>query len=132
MSPEDFKVLVDKINGDTLLSLQEQKDLLEAVYEIDANLVILQNALELSVANAEDALQALAMQVLQIAGRSDNKAKTKAAKLSAGVLVNFQNAIHYYLAEAYEQAQVMLTKIKNGESLDAPQSNPTEEGTTNE
>ena len=132
MTPEIFQGLVDNLNADKELTLQEQKDLLEAIYELDANLVILQNALELSVANAEMVLQELALQVLKIAGRTDTKAKKKAAQLSATVLINFQNAIHYYLAGAYEQAQEMLTKIKNGESLDEPQTTTTEEGSINE
>lgn len=129
ISPEEFQVLVAFIKEGNELSNEQAKELLQALYELDANLVILQNALELTMMNAQEVLPAVAEKVLSMAGRTDTKAKKKAANFAGQVTAQFTTATHLYLSGAYEQAQEMLEKIKNGESLDEPLD--LEEETTN-
>ena len=117
---ERFIVLANKVKEDEGLSIDETKELLEVVYSIDANLVILQQALELAVANSQDACQIVASNVLSMSGRTDNKAKKKAADFSARVAAGLENAIQEYLIQASQQAEEMLRKLAEGNNPEEP------------
>lgn len=130
ISPDEFQVIADLIKEEKELTTEQAKTLLSSIYELDANLVILQNALELTVMNAQEVIPAVAEKVLAMAGRNDTKAKKKAANFAGQVTAQFTTATHLYLSGAYEQAQEMLQKLNNGESLDEPLEK--EEGTNNE
>lgn len=117
---ERFIVLADKVKDNQVLSIEETKELLEVIYSIDANLVIIQQALELAVANSQDACQIVASNVLSISGRTDNKAKKKAADFSARVAAGLETSIHEYLIHASEQAEEMLRKLAEGNNPEEP------------
>jgi hypothetical protein len=132
INPEEFKVLSDAIKAEETLTSEQASTLLQVVYELDANLIILQNALELTLMNAEEVVPAVAEKVLAMAGRTDTKVKKKAATFAAQVTAQFQTATHMYLNGAYEQAVELLEKIKSGESLEEETTTTIEEEVTNE
>jgi hypothetical protein len=117
---ERFIELANKVKEDTLLSLEETKELLEVVYSIDANLVVIQQALELAVANSQDACQMVASNVLSLSGRTDNKAKKKAADYAARVAAGLEISIQEYLIYASEQAEQMLRQLAEGKTPEQP------------
>jgi hypothetical protein len=117
---ERFIELANKVKEDTVLSIEECKELLEVVYSIDANLVVLQQALELAVANSQDACQMVASNVLSLSGRTDNKAKKKAADYSARVAAGLEISIQEYLVYASEQAEQMLRQLAEGNNPEQP------------
>ena len=118
LNQEDFKEVVDAINSESTLTQEQLKNVLATVYELDANLVIVQNALELTLANAEEVMPAIAEKILSMAGRTDQKSKKKAAEFAADVTARYQYATHMYLQGAFTEAEEMLTKLKNGETFE--------------
>lgn len=132
LSAEEFKEIADAINLDTPLTSEQARNLLGTIYELDANLVIVQNALELTLENAEQVMPAIAEKVLAMSGRTDQKAKKKAAEFSADVMARYQYATHMYLQGAFEEAEVMLTKLKNGETFETITEQQSTETTTTE
>ncbi len=118
LTPEEFKTVSDAILAEETLTPEQAKALLATVYELDAGLVIVQNALELSVANAQEVIPAVAEKVLSMAGRTDSKSKKSVAKFAAEITARFEIAIQMYLAGANEQAEEMLAKIAAGETLE--------------
>ena len=124
ITPDEFKVLSDKIIAGETITNEEARELLAAVYEMDTNLIILQNTLELSVLNVQDIVPNLSALVLRLSGRTDNKIKKKVAQISAEVVGNFGASIQMYLSGAYEEAQNLVTKIMNGEEYGTTESLP--------
>jgi hypothetical protein len=115
LKPEDFKEIIDTISKEETLSKEQIQSMLTTIYELDANLVIVQYALELAVGNAIEVIPAVAEKVLSMSGRTDSKSKQKAAKYAAEVTARFELAIQMYISGASEQAAEMLTKIASGE-----------------
>jgi hypothetical protein len=115
LKPEDFKEIIDTISKEETLSKEQIQSMLTTIYELDANLVIVQYALELAVGNAVEVIPAVAEKVLSMSGRTDSKSKQKAAKYAAEVTARFELAIQMYISGASEQAAEMLTKIASGE-----------------
>lgn len=115
LNQEDFKAIVDTIAKEETLSKEQIQSMLSTVYELDANLVIVQYALELAMENAVEVIPAVAERVLSMSGRTDSKSKQKAAKYAAEVTARFELAVQMYLSGASEQAKDMLAKIQSGE-----------------
>jgi hypothetical protein len=129
LSSDDFREVVKAVDEDTLTN-EQAKALLTTVYELDANLVILQNALELAVSNAIELFPAMAEKILSMSGRTDGKSKKKAAKFAADVTARYEVSVQLYLSGAFEQAQDMLAKLASGEiSLVEDPTEPTQEAT---
>lgn len=130
ISPEDFKIMADKVENKTPLTDEEVASLMSTIFELDASLVIVQNALELSVANAHDVIPAVAEHTLKIAGRTDTKAKKKVANFAGEITARFELAIQMYLAGAFEEAKKMLETIDPSNDTQPEESittNPEEE-----
>lgn len=115
INPNDFKILSEKILAAEDITTEEAHFLLQAVYEMDSHLLILQNTIELSVMNAQQVIPALAELVLRMSGRTDTKIKKKVAQTAAEITAKYEASIHLYLAGAYEEAQTMIEKLTNGE-----------------
>jgi hypothetical protein len=114
LQADEFKEVVKAVEGGTATP-EQVKAMLTTIYELDTNLVILQNALELAVANSVELFPAITEKILSMAGRTDGKSKKKAAKFAAEVTARFEVSIQLYLSGAYEQAQDMLQKLASGE-----------------
>lgn len=130
LQADEFKEVIKAVEEGT--STQEQaKAMLTTIYELDTNLVILQNALELAVSNSVELFPAITEKVLSMSGRTDGKSKKKAAKFAADVTARFEVSIQLYLSGAYEQAQDMLQKLASGEIslLNEETTEPTREET---
>lgn len=114
ISQEDFKAILEKVSNNEQPTLEEVNELTTLIIALDTNVMILQNALELSVSNAAEVIPAVAEQVLRYSGRNDTKIKKKAAKFAAEMTARFEMVLQMYLAQAYENTQ----KILNGEEVE--------------
>lgn len=134
ITPEEFKVITDKIDIETQITTEDASTLLQTILELDASLVIIQNALELAVTNAQEVIPAVAEHTLKLAGRTDTKAKKKAANFAGEITARFELAIQMYLAGAFEEAQKILATVDPSNDTQPDESTTTnpEEETTNE
>lgn len=114
ISQEDFKAILEKVSNNEQPTLEEVNELTTLIIALDTNVMILQNALELSVSNAAEVIPAVAEQILRYSGRNDTKIKKKAAKFAAEMTARFEMVLQMYLAQAYENTQ----KILNGEEVE--------------
>jgi len=131
LTPEEFKEVVTAV-ADDKLTHEQAKAMLTTIYELDANLVILQNTVELAVSNATELLPAMVERTLTMTGRTDGKIKKKAAKFAADVTAKYEVAVQLYLSQAFEQAEDMLNKLATGEISLIEETEPTQEAETNE
>ena len=120
ISPEEFAAITDSVKEGNALTIEQSKELLQSLYEMDANLVIIQNALELTVNNSQEIIPAVAEAVLSMSGRTDKKFKAKVAKYAGEVTARFEVSVHLYLKGAFEQAEEILGRIAAGEDVNAP------------
>ena len=112
---EDFKTITETISKGETLSPEQINSMLVTIYELDANLVVSQYALELAIGNAQEVIPAVCEKTLSLSGRTDSKIKKKVAQYAAEVTARFEIAIQMYIAGASEQASEMLSKIASGE-----------------
>ena len=139
LEQEEFKRIAEIVTSGNDLSKKDANSMLVTLLELDAHLVVLQNAIELTIVNAQDVLPALAEKILQMSGRTDAKSKKKVATMAAEITARFIMATELYVQGALEEANSMITKIGNGElnlndilnaqEIEQP---TTEEETTNE
>lgn len=126
ITSEDFAAVVKAVEAGETVDNETVKELVRTLMELDANLVILQNALELSVENAHEIIPGVAEKVLSMSGRTDGKSKKRVAKYAAEVTARFEIALQMYLAGAAEKAREMLDEVgqlseQDEETTDAPQ-----------
>lgn len=115
INQEDFKAITEIISKGETLSPEQINSMLVTIYELDANLVVSQYALELAIGNAQEVIPAVCEKTLSLSGRTDSKIKKKVAQYAAEVTARFEIAIQMYIAGASEQASEMLSKIASGE-----------------
>jgi len=111
ITPENFAAIADAVAAGGGIDNEGAKELIQTLYELDANLVILQNGLELSVENMREIIPGVVEKTLSMSGRTDSKSKKKAAKYAAEVTARFEIALQMYLAGAAEKAEEMLKGI---------------------
>lgn len=128
LTPEEFVELKKSIEGGNAIDNETGQKILLTILEMDTNIVILQNALELGVQNAQEVIPAVAEKVLAMAGRTDSKSKKKAANYAADVTARYEIAIQLYLSGAAEKAQEMLA----GGFSDSEEIEPTQEADNEE
>jgi hypothetical protein len=87
---------------------EDIKELIQTILELDTNMVIMQNALQLSMDNSQEIFPAMGEKILSLSGRTDSKTKKKVAKYSAEVAARFNVSIQLYLAGAAEKAKEIL------------------------
>lgn len=127
LSPEEFAVIATKIDGGEALTNEDAKSLLNTIYQMDINSVILQNCLQLSIDNSKEVIPAVAEKVLSMSGRTDGKSKKKAASYAADVAARFEVALQMYLAGAAEKAFEMLNGVTSTEETEPAQEADNEE-----
>lgn len=108
ITPEDFSRIKEDIDNGSDITPEDIKSLVDTIYEMDTQLVILQNALQLAVDNSQEVIPAVAEKVLSLSGRTDTKIKKKVAQYAADVTARYEIAVHLYLAGAADKAREML------------------------
>jgi hypothetical protein len=103
INTEDFQQLVSDLEAGVEPSVSVA-DLVATIRALDVQLLIAQNALELSIANLNIAVSDTAQQVLAACGRTDNKTKKKMAELAAGMVNKCEGSVQTYLAKAFIEA----------------------------
>jgi hypothetical protein len=129
ITPEEFQDLAKQIGNEEPVSAEQAKAVLTTIYELDANLVILQNALELAVENAQQVIPAVAEKVLSMSGRTDSKSKKKAATFAAEITARFELAIQLYLSGASQEAQKMLYEMDQDAAASLEEDTTSQEAT---
>jgi hypothetical protein len=109
ITPEDFSRIKEDIDNGSDITPEDIKSLVDTIYEMDTQLVILQNALQLAVDNSQEVIPAVAEKVLSLSGRTDTKIKKKVAQYAADVTARYEIAVHLYLAGAADKAREMLS-----------------------
>jgi hypothetical protein len=112
---EEFVLIANKIKNEEILTAEEAKKIIEIIYGLDTNLVILQSTLEFSVGTLQETLIGVSNEVLKMAGRTDKKIKTKVAKYAAAVTASYENSLQMYLTELSMRAEEYLRQQANGE-----------------
>jgi hypothetical protein len=107
IKPEDFQQLVQDLeeNKPRNISVVE---LVDTIKELDMQLLIAQNALELSMVNLSTVVPDLAERVLAMCGRTDSKSKKKVAELAANAVLQCEGSVQTYLVKATLEAMKVL------------------------
>lgn len=108
ISGEDFQALEEQITEGVEVAQERIKDLLDTIRALDLQLLIAQNALDLTLTNLNNVVPELAQKVLSMCGRTDQKIKKKIAELSAGVVAECEGSVQSYLAKATIEALGVL------------------------
>lgn len=108
LRPEQFAEIAQAVHDEQPLTHQQAIDLVRTVQQMDLQLIIGQNALQLSMDNAFTALPALAEKVLERAGRTDKKIKKSIAALAAEAVNECDTSVQGYIAGAVLEASQLL------------------------
>ena len=134
LNAEEFQEIVAAVADNKDITQGQAASLIDVIHRLDLQLLIAQNALELSLANVNVVVPDLAERVLAASGRTDNKSKKKIAELAAGVVAQFEGSVQTYLVNATLEAMQLLG-IKPDEFLnddDEEEDEDTTEGDTDE
>ena len=108
ISGEEFQALEERVAAGVELTIEHAKTLLDTVRALDVQLLIAQNALELSLANTSNVVPDIAQKVMSMCGRTDQKTKKKVAELAAGLVSQCDDSVQTYLAKAMIDALSLL------------------------
>jgi hypothetical protein len=108
LKPEEFAEIAQAVSDEQQLTHQQAIDLVRTVQQMDLQLIIGQNALQLSMDNAFTAIPALAEKVLERAGRTDKKIKKNIAALAAEAVNECDLSVQGYIAGAVLEAAQLL------------------------
>lgn len=134
LNAEEFQEIVAAVADNKDITQGQAASLIDVIHRLDLQLLIAQNALELSLANVSVIVPDLAERVLAASGRTDNKSKKKIAELAAGVVAQFEGSVQTYLVNATLEAMQLLG-IKPDEFLnddEEEEDEDTTEGDTDE
>ena len=108
IKPEDFKAMVEQLTEGVALSVEQAKQLTDTIKHMDIQLIISQNALQLSIQNLAIIVPHIANDVLAKAGRTDQKIKKKIAELAAQAVANCEDSVQTYLINSSMEAVKMF------------------------
>jgi len=108
IKPEEFKAIVEQIEAGIVLSVEEATKLVDTIKHMDVQLMIAQNALQLSIQNLAIIVPHIASDVLAKAGRTDQKIKKKIAELAAQAVANCEDSVQTYLINSSLEAVKMF------------------------
>ena len=108
IKPEDFKAMVEQLTEGVALSVEQAKQLTDTIKHMDIQLIISQNALQLSIQNLAIIVPHIASDVLAKAGRTDQKIKKKIAELAAQAVANCEDSVQTYLINSSMEAVKMF------------------------
>ena len=107
---DEFQQLELEINslGVEAIASTRVAELLTTIKTLDVQLLIAQNALELSLTNIGNVVPDIAQKVMSMCGRTDQKTKKKVAELAAGLVSQCDDSVQTYLAKAMMDALSLL------------------------
>ena len=121
IKPEEFKAIVGQIEAGIVLSVEEATKLIDTIKHMDIQLIISQNALQLSMQNLSIIVPHIASDVLAKAGRTDQKIKKKIAELAAQAVANCEDSVQTYLINSSLEA-VKMFNLNIDEFIAQPES----------
>lgn len=108
ITPEKYAEIAQSIEAGSPVSIEDTRELVLTIQELDAQAIILQNALNLAYDNAMVIVEALAETVMSRCGRTDTKTKRAVGKIAGNAAARYELALNAYLLGAFEEAKQML------------------------
>ena len=108
MTPEQFAEVAETVAAGNQITPEQTAELISMVRRMDILVLIFQNALELMVQNAYEAIPAVAEKVMQRCGRTDHKTKKSIAEQAATAVASCDNALQSYMTVAMMEAAKIL------------------------
>ena len=113
IKPEDFEKIIKSVEDGVEVTVDEIRNLIDTIRQMDIQLLIGQNALNLAVENMHVIVPALAQQVMERCGRTDKKIKKFVSELSAQNVLQFEASVQSYVVNALLEASRLLNVTLN-------------------
>ena len=108
IKPEDFEKIIKSIEDGVEVTVDEVRNLIDTIRQMDLQLLIGQNALNLAIENIHVIVPTLAQQIMERCGRTDKKIKKFVSELSAQNVLQFESSVQSYVVNALMEASRMM------------------------
>ena len=113
IKPEDFEKIIKSIEDGVEVTVDEVRNLIDTIRQMDLQLLIGQNALNLAIENIHVIVPTLAQQIMERCGRTDKKIKKFVSELSAQNVLQFESSVQSYVVNALMEASRMMNITLN-------------------
>ncbi len=108
IKPEDFEKIIKSVEDGVEVTVDEVRNLIDTIRQMDLQLLIGQNALNLAIENIHVIVPTLAQQIMERCGRTDKKIKKFVSELSAQNVLQFESSVQSYVVNALMEASRMM------------------------
>ena len=113
IKPEEFEKIIKSVEDGVEVTIDEVRNLIDTIRQMDLQLLIGQNALNLAIENIHVIVPTLAQQVMERSGRTDKKIKKFVSELSAQNVLQFEASVQSYVVNALMEASRLLNITLN-------------------
>jgi hypothetical protein len=113
IKPEEFEKIIKSVEDGVEVTIDEVRNLIDTIRQMDLQLLIGQNALNLAIENIHVIVPTLAQQVMERCGRTDKKIKKFVSELSAQNVLQFEASVQSYVVNALMEASRLLNITLN-------------------
>jgi hypothetical protein len=113
IKPEEFEKIIKSVEDGVEITVDEVRNLIDTIRQMDLQLLIGQNALNLAIENIHVIVPTLAQQVMERCGRTDKKIKKFVSELSAQNVLQFEASVQSYVVNALMEASRLLNITLN-------------------
>jgi ribosomal protein S13 len=113
IKPEDFEKIIKSVEDGVEITVDEVRNLIDTIRQMDLQLLIGQNALNLAIENIHVIVPTLAQQIMERCGRTDKKIKKFVSELSAQNVLQFEASVQSYVVNALMEASRLLNITLN-------------------
>jgi hypothetical protein len=113
IKPEEFEKIIKSVEDGVEVTVDEVRNLIDTIRQMDLQLLIGQNALNLAIENIHVIVPTLAQQVMERCGRTDKKIKKFVSELSAQNVLQFEASVQSYVVNALMEASRLLNITLN-------------------
>ena len=108
IKPEEFEKIIKSVEDGVEVTVDEVRNLIDTIRQMDLQLLIGQNALNLAIENIHVIVPTLAQQIMERCGRTDKKIKKFVSELSAQNVLQFESSVQSYVVNALMEASRMM------------------------
>ena len=108
IKPEEFEKIIKSVEDGVEVTIDEVRNLIDTIRQMDLQLLIGQNALNLAIENIHVIVPTLAQQIMERCGRTDKKIKKFVSELSAQNVLQFESSVQSYVVNALMEASRMM------------------------
>jgi hypothetical protein len=113
IKPEEFEKIIKSVEDGVEVTVDEVRNLIDTIRQMDLQLLIGQNALNLAIENIHVIVPTLAQQIMERCGRTDKKIKKFVSELSAQNVLQFEASVQSYVVNALMEASRLLNITLN-------------------